>query len=204
MLISKSNLAVLEATVKTRENIYALDNVMIKDGKMWASDGHCLYSTTLPTKDSVNYPVTDPHVVNHVEGCILIPADALRKAVGNIPNNKNHPIINNINLCIDDEYKHLITTDLTTTQVVKIKHPTTSQEFPRVEMIVKCIADAKDKREFIMSMDNLEILVKVCKKAGMNGLDGVRMTMSSAEGHSPMEIETTSGIWGAIMPMSRL
>ena len=161
-LISKRNLAVLEAVPTTNTTGYDFTCVKIEDGKIWAGDGHHLYFSALSGNPD-DYPDMGVSGIEHKE-CMLIPAAALRKAERDIPKSKNLPILNNIQVLIDDEYKHLVTTDLDITNDVKVKHQK-DPTWPNTDQIV-ALFPKEPKVEVVLSVAELETLVKVVKKHG--------------------------------------
>jgi len=94
---------------------------------------------------------------------MLIPADALNRAEKNIPKNKLE-CLNVVQILIDDDYKHLVTTDLKTTQDVKIQH-TQNPDYPNVENIEKSFPETSACCACIAT-EQLEILVKILKQRG--------------------------------------
>jgi hypothetical protein len=198
MLISKTDLCVLEACAKERTNIYMLTAVKIENGKIWASDGHCLWGCTLTDADWNEYPETDSTTVNYTD-CMIVPADTLKKASGNIPNNKMVQVINNINLQIDETHKHLICTDLETTQVIKVKHGD-NQEWPNQQVIIDNMPKPESMHPFLFSMENLETMLRVLKKKGCEGLDMIKFEVPGVP-MQPARV-TVDGLTGIIMPMA--
>jgi hypothetical protein len=183
--ITKQNLAVLEAAKKDGDYCYQLDHVMIKDGKIWASNAKCLYSSELEERE---YPDFDVNGVDYKE-CMLIPAASLKKAETNIP---KVGLLKCIQVLVDDEYKHLVTSDLQTTQDLKIKHPDNT-DWPSIELVLSLIKEPK--LTINLSLENLEVLVKVLKKHGEE-----RVTLDFTDGQSPV-VAIARGLKGYLMPM---
>ena len=196
MLIAKRNLAVLEACAKQKEGAYALTSVKIDQGKMWSSNGHCLWGSALPEIADCEYPdLGFNQTTVDYDGCILIEADSLRKAAGNIPS-KCLPILEHLQIRIDGEYKHLIASDLKTTNDVKIRHGD-STEWPDQDQITASMQGYEYKAVHL-SVIELEIMVKVLKKHGLKGDDAVKIEV--AESDQPVRV-TVDGLVGVIMPM---
>lgn len=192
-ILTKQNLAILEATQKTKENVYHLDHVMIENGAVWASNGHSLWSSIL-TEFDIDYPDMDVNGAEHKE-CMIIPASALRKAEKNITSKQNNKILESVQVLIDDNFKHLVTTDLDTTQDVKVKH-TECPEWPAYKQIVATWSDNLPKEQSVgLSLAELETMVKILKKSGNTEC------LITVNGRENMVQVKAPGLVGYIMPI---
>jgi len=190
MLISKINLAVLECAAKNSDNAYMLDHVKIDKGMMWSCNAHALYGSKLVKWDAEAYPDMDVNGIDY-DGCMLIPAAALAKAEKNIPKSRI-PALENIQILIDENFKHLVTTDLDTTNDVKIKHPECT-EWPNHQAIIDSIPKYPES-EVVLNVEQLDTLVKVLKR---NKQEFVKISLYG--GRNPVGVKA-KGLVALIMP----
>lgn len=192
-ILTKKNLALLEATEKSNSTGYAFTHLMIKDGYTWTSNGSCLYKSPIVNDDKY-YPDTGTNGINH-NGCILLGADLLRKAEKNIPKCPVRPILETIQVLIDDEYKHLITTDTISVNDIKTKHEDLS--FPDIRVIESSWRPPVSPEKTVgLSISELETLVKIMKKSSV---DVIELIVNGPD--HPVRVRATdNSVTGYIMP----
>ena len=195
MLISKQNLAILPAVAKSNDNMYSLDCVKIDPVQncLYASNGHSLYRSNIPDLRNDEYPDTGSSGVDPAVP-IVVPGKALAKAEKNLPGRGTASILHNVNVLSTDTHHELITMDLDSVDVVKVKNK--ELKFLLCEAIEESCTDRLDHVYIGLSVAELEILVRVLKK---NGDDIVKFSIKDET--SPAIIESIDGVVTAyIMP----
>jgi len=188
-ILSKKNLAVLEGAAKSNNGCYNLESVKIEKDMIWSSNGHALYGSKITEKDE-DYPNLDINGIAYDE-CMIVPASALIKAEKNLTKAR-FPILNNIQILIDENYKHLVTSDLDITNDVKVKH-SDDNDWPDHRQIIESIPEQPESFA-TFGIDQLEVLVKVLKK---NGEQTVRISLYGP--NKPIVIKS-GDLQGYIMP----
>jgi len=188
--ISKQNLALLHATAKTRESIFALTHLKLTPERIYASNGHSLYSSPINNQHDDFPDCSIAGAVEH-DGCMLLEAEILKSVA--IPNNRFTPIVNNIDILIDDTHKHIVTNDLKAVRDIKITHE--DHEWPNNEMIEQLANTLVDTQKVRLSLAELEVLVKVLKQ---HGDETAILTVAGPT--NMVQIDTNSGLKGYIMP----
>lgn len=198
MLLSKENLAVCFSTVKQNDNMFALTHVQLRPTEdcIYATNGHSLYKSRV-LQQSDEYPDTGADGGSPGKD-IMVPASILLKAEKNIPKKPNRVILENIRVTVTEKQVKLTTTDLDSVDVVKTKlDPTLG--FPMVERIEESCYDHNKADSVVLSVAELEILVKVLKKAKQ---EVARIWVKDET--SPVKVTTAEGaLTGYIMPMRR-
>ncbi|MBT9131410.1 MAG: hypothetical protein DDT41_01716 [candidate division WS2 bacterium] len=190
MLVNQDNLALVDAAVKAKS--VALQNVRIdpKAGEIQASNGYSLYWSSLPpAAERARYPVGDhPDLTKEV----LIPATALQKAEKNIP--KRPPFLAYIDITSDEQYHYLGTTNLDTTDVVKVRHP--KEQFPDIDK-VRADLPTEPNVTIAIGVDQLDLLLKIVKQQTQTYIQ-----FEFFAGNKPFMVTLPKGnLSGLIMPV---
>lgn len=198
-ILTKKNLSILECSEKSNSSLYNLSSVLInpQTNMMWASNGHSLYGSVL-TENNTDYPELGVNGVDSKE-CMLVSAEALRKAEKNIPSKTSMPILESVQVLIDEEYKHLVTSDLETTQDIKIKH-LENNEWPDFQsaIIDRQPAAVPQDQKVVLSIKQLEVMVKVMKKAN---IETIEVIVNGPR--NPVKVRSLDdAITGYVMPMA--
>lgn len=163
MLVSKDNLAILEAAATVKESQYSLNYIKLDPEKkqILAVNSHALFTSRLPDLNDNEFIESEEIAENPTE-VVYVSAKAFKKAMKNIPPAKGFPpALQNIQVLTSEKHNHLITSDLETTDVVKEKKE--EIDFPDVEAVVSSVSHGS-KEAFVLSVENLELLVKIAKK----------------------------------------
>jgi hypothetical protein len=196
MLISKQNLAILPAASKHRENAYSLDCIRVDPIQkcLYASNSYSLYRSNISYLDKDEYPDTGSAGVDLPQP-FMVPGKALLKAEKNIPGRPSKSILGNLIILSTDSHHELITTDLDSVDVVKVKNEELC--FPAVEQVEKSCSDRLDFVSVGLSVAELKVLVQVLEKHDKTEI--VRFSIKDQS--SPAIIETSDGVLtGYIMP----
>jgi hypothetical protein len=202
MLLNKMIDTLVLGAAKDKDNVYALNHVMIGEKRAYAGNGHSLYwADVMSSFSEDDYP-------ERIEGSernsptfpALIPRTAIEKAIKNRPkvgSNASLAILETIQLSeqkngTSSRVFELNTTDLNTFDSVGFK-TSNDESYPDAEAIINMTA--KDGAEVQISIDELELLVKMVKKSGEAS---VRIKIIGE--FSPVAV-SAFGLNGAIMPL---
>jgi len=138
MLYNKLNLSITDFCSKDSVRP-ELSSVLFTKNKTIATDSFVLIEVETPKVDRVDYPSIPDVKFEEMTKDIIIPANAVKKMVSNIPKNSKLPIIENVAFVRASENDaEFITTDLeiansVKTKVVDGKYPETDQIIPKTE-----------------------------------------------------------------------
>jgi len=193
------------------ENYYNLTGVQIENKRMMASNGHSLYIADLqPSAVSEDeWPSSDDFSVGEFlpdDSSVNIKASKITKISKKLPKKKDEiEILKCIKVSkVGDKHLSLTTNDLHEQNSITIKND--EREFPNASAIVDHFNSIEKLsiNSVLLSIEELERLVKIAKKTGLKKYDTVELSVPDTEG-MPVKVsfentDTLSRVDGYIMP----
>jgi hypothetical protein len=148
--------------------------------------------------DDTEFPDCDIKETVSVKEDFCIESEILNKVKKNIPSGKyTLPILESIQILHDENNTHLITTDLNVINDVKVKNSDSRMEWPNWKAIQESINQQTEKGKITLSVDQLEIMVKIMKERK----DEV-ITLTVYESNQAVKVENyDKNLTGYIMPI---
>ena len=166
MLINKKTALLSAASSTDNYSTFALNNVMIKDGIMYASNGHSLYWAKTSCIEEDGYPEIKQST--HQGKILFIPASSMKKALSNMTGIRSKildVLKNYLHVFISKKDIELTTTNLDVSETIKIKNNSENCNFPDVDALIKKEPEATKGNSFSLSIIELSKLCGIMKKA---------------------------------------
>lgn len=167
MLISRRSSLIALAASTEEDSQFQLYNILIKDGTMFASNGHSLFYIKGTDAAEDEYPEIDDDD-DIAQEQTFIPASCFKKAVINMTKIKGRTISalkEFFHVRVSANHIKISTTDMTTTETIKVKNHSKSCTFPDVAELLKEEPDLTETNAINMSIPLLKNLVTIMEKA---------------------------------------
>ena len=166
MLINKKSALISAASSTDLDIQFNLQNVMIKDGIMYASNGHSLYWAKTSIIEEDEYPEIKQST--HQEKILFIPASSIKKSLKNMAGVKSgilDVLKNYLHVFVSKKNIELTTTNLDVSETIKIKNNSENYNFPNVDALIKKEPEATKENSFSLSIVELSKLCGIMKKS---------------------------------------
>ena len=205
MLLSKGNCSIAQLGSSDIETgRYDMDQVKIDPGTgyVYACNPDVIYASRLPTNESAkDFPsasYSDSVIGTHKEPdqVIFVPKHAIQKAEKNLPKKQTIGVLNYVNLLSNEHTHQLHATDLNKFDTVTVANRDSRVNWPSVANFYTEASNDKAQEPIILSLKNLETLVRVCKKHGLKTIE-----MQTISRNKPVKFRALDdSLYSYIMP----